>query len=164
MECAAAAAKSLQSCPTLCDPRDGSPRGCPIPGILQARTLEWIAISFSNALKWNVKVKLPSCVWLFETHGLQPTRLLCPWDSPGKSTGVGCHCLLLCGVYFFLNKSTSYLPLCLSLNSFCDETWRTWASLSPKTRYVISMKGPWVQVPIYVAWFYWDDRKRTNFS
>ena len=46
---AAAAAKSLQSCPTLCDPRDGSPPGCPIPGILQARTLEWVAISFSNA-------------------------------------------------------------------------------------------------------------------
>ena len=46
---AAAAAKSLQSCPTLCDPMDGSPPGCPVPGILQARTLEWVAISFSNA-------------------------------------------------------------------------------------------------------------------
>ena len=46
---AAAAAKSLKSCPTLCDPRDGSPRGSPVPGILQARTLEWVAISFSNA-------------------------------------------------------------------------------------------------------------------
>ena len=46
---AAAAAKSLQSCPTLCDPRDGSPPGFPVPGILQARTLEWIAISFSKA-------------------------------------------------------------------------------------------------------------------
>ena len=46
---AAAAAKSLQSCPTLCDPIDGSPPGCPDPGILQARTLEWVAISFSNA-------------------------------------------------------------------------------------------------------------------
>ena len=46
---AAAAAKSLQSCPTLCDPRDGSPLISPIPGILQARTLEWVAISFSNA-------------------------------------------------------------------------------------------------------------------
>ena len=46
---AAAAAKSRQSCPTLCDPRDGSPPGSPVPGILQARTLEWVAISFSNA-------------------------------------------------------------------------------------------------------------------
>ena len=54
---AAAAAKSLQSCPTLCDPIDGSPSGSPVPGILQARTLEWVAISFSNAWKWKVKVK-----------------------------------------------------------------------------------------------------------
>ena len=46
---AAAAAKSLQLCPTLCDPRDSSPPGSPVPGILQARTLEWVAISFSNA-------------------------------------------------------------------------------------------------------------------
>ena len=52
-------AKSLQSCPTLCDPIDGSPPGSPIPGILQARTLEWAAISFSNAWKWKVKVKPP---------------------------------------------------------------------------------------------------------
>ena len=54
---AAAAAKSLQSCPTLCDPMDGSPPGSPVPGILQARTLEWVAIFFSNAWKWKVKVK-----------------------------------------------------------------------------------------------------------
>ena len=53
----AAAAKSLQSCLTLCDPIDGSPPGSPVPGILQARTLEWVAISFSNAWKWRVKVK-----------------------------------------------------------------------------------------------------------
>ena len=64
---AAAAAKSLQSCPTLCDPMDGSPWGSPIPGILQARTLEWVASAFSNAWKWKVKVKSLSCVWLFKT-------------------------------------------------------------------------------------------------
>ena len=64
---AAAAAKSLQSCPTLCDPIDGSPPGSPVPGILQARTLEWVAISFSNAWKWKVKAKSLSCVWLFTT-------------------------------------------------------------------------------------------------
>ena len=51
MQSAAAAAKSLQSCPTLCDPIDGSPPGSPIPGILQARTLEWVAISFSNYMQ-----------------------------------------------------------------------------------------------------------------
>ena len=60
-------AKSLQSCPTLCDPIDGSPPGSPIPGILQARTLGWVAISFSNVWKWKVKVKSLSCVWLFVT-------------------------------------------------------------------------------------------------
>ena len=64
---AAAAAKSLQSCPTLCDPIDGSPPGSPIPGILQARTLEWVAISFSNAWKWKVKVKSLSHVRLVAT-------------------------------------------------------------------------------------------------
>ena len=62
-----AAAKSLQSCPTLCDPIDGSPPGSPVPGILQARTPEWVAISFSNAGKWKVKVKSLSCVWLLAT-------------------------------------------------------------------------------------------------
>ena len=63
----AAAAKSLQSCPTLCDPIDGSPSGSTIPGILQARTLEWAAISFSNAWKWKVKVKSLSRARLFST-------------------------------------------------------------------------------------------------
>ena len=63
----AAAAKLLQSCPTLCDPIDGSPPGSTIPGILQARTLEWVAISFSNAWKWKVKVKSLSRVQLLAT-------------------------------------------------------------------------------------------------
>ena len=60
-------AKSLQSCPTLCDPIDGSPPDSPVPGILQARTLEWAAISFSNAWKWKVKEKSLSRVWLLAT-------------------------------------------------------------------------------------------------
>ena len=68
----AAAAKSLQSCPTLCDPIDGSPPGFPIPGILQARTLEWVAISFSNAWKWKLKVKVKS---------LSRVRLATPWTA-----------------------------------------------------------------------------------
>ena len=138
----AAAAKSLQSWPTLCDPIDGSPLGSSVPEILQARILEWVAISFPNAWKWKVKVKSLSLAWLLATpwtavyqaplsmgfsrqeywsglpllspmqesekwkwshsvvpdpqqpHGLQPTRLLRPWDFPGRNTGVGCHCLL----------------------------------------------------------------------
>ena len=75
---AAAAAKSLQSCLTLCDPIDGSPPGSAVPGILQARTLEWVAISFSNARKWNVKVKLLSRVWLSTT----------PWTAALQSSSV----------------------------------------------------------------------------
>ena len=62
---AVAAAKSLQSCPTLCNPIDSSPPGSPVPGILQARALEWVAISFSNARKWKVKVKSLSRARLF---------------------------------------------------------------------------------------------------
>ena len=64
-------AKSLQSCPTLCNPIDGSPPGSPVPGILQARTLEWVAISFSNAWKWKVKVKSLS--------GIRPSAT--PWTA-----------------------------------------------------------------------------------
>ena len=63
----AAAAKSLQSYPTLCNPIDGSPPGSPVPGILQARTLEWVAISFSNAWEWKAKVKSLSRVRLLAT-------------------------------------------------------------------------------------------------
>ena len=66
-DAAAAAAKSLQSCRTLCDPIDGSPPGSPIPGILQERTVDWVAISFSNAWKWKVKAKSLSHVQLLAT-------------------------------------------------------------------------------------------------
>ena len=69
------AAKSLQSCPTLCNPIDGNPPGSPIPGILQARTLEWVAISFSSAWKWKMKVKSLSHVRLFTT----------PWTAAHQS-------------------------------------------------------------------------------
>ena len=61
------AAESLQSCPTLCNPVDDSPPGSPVPGTLQARTLEWVAIAFSNAWKWKVKVKSLSRVQLLAT-------------------------------------------------------------------------------------------------
>ena len=64
---AAAAAKSLQSCLTLCNRIDGSPPGSPVPGILQARTLEWVTISFTNVWKWKMKVKSLSRVWLLAT-------------------------------------------------------------------------------------------------
>ena len=67
MAAAATAATSLQLCLTLCDPVDGSPPGSPVPGILQARTLEWVAVSFSNAWKWKLKVKSLNRVQLLAT-------------------------------------------------------------------------------------------------
>ena len=83
---AAAAAKSLKSCLTLCDPIDSSPPGSPIPGILQARILEWVAISFSNAWTWKVNMKSLSRVWLSDpmdcslpgssVHGIFQARVL----------------------------------------------------------------------------------------
>ena len=79
---AATAAKSLQSCPTLCDPIDGSPPGSPVPGILQARTLEWVAISFSNAWKWKMKGKLLSHVRLLALSLLDCNiKDWMPWSS-----------------------------------------------------------------------------------
>ena len=91
---AAAAAKSLQSRPTLCNPIDGSPPGSPVPGILQARTQEWVAISFSNASKWKVKVKSLSRVRLFATPWTAAYQAPLSMGFPGKSTGVRCYCLL----------------------------------------------------------------------
>ena len=84
-----AAAKSLQLCLTLCDPIDGSLPGFPIPGILQARTLKWVAISFSNAWKWKVKVKLLSHFRLCSppgssVHGIFQARVL-EWGATAFS-------------------------------------------------------------------------------
>ena len=76
---AGAAAKSLQLCLTLCDPIDGSPLGSTVPGIIQARTLEWVAISFSNEGKWKVKVKSLSRVQLFVT----------PWTTAYQPPSMG---------------------------------------------------------------------------
>ena len=112
---AAAAAMSLQSCLTLCDPIDGSPPGSAIPGILQGRTLEWVAISFSNAWKWKVKVKSFSRVRLLATPRTAAYhKLLRSWDFPGKSTGVGCHCPLclhIWGYRYFSQQSWFQLVL-----------------------------------------------------
>ena len=92
---AAAAAKSLQSCPTLCDPKDGSPPGSPVT-LGFSRQEHWSGLPFPSPMhesgkwKWSRSVASNSS----RPHGLQPTRLLHPWDFPGKSTGVGCHRLL----------------------------------------------------------------------
>ena len=91
---AAAAAKSLQSCLTPCDPIDSSPPGFPFLGF--SRQEHWSGLPFpspvheSGKWKWSLPVMSDS----LQLHGLKPTRLLHPWDFLGKSTGVGCHCLL----------------------------------------------------------------------
>ena len=92
----AAAARSLQSCPTLCDPIGDSPSGSPSLGF--SRQEHWSGLPFPSPMHESEKWK-GSCSVVSDSlrpHGLQPTRLLCPWDFPGKSTGVGCHCLLQC--------------------------------------------------------------------
>ena len=110
---AAAAAKSLQSCLTLCNSRDGSPPGSPVPGILQARTLEWVAISFSNAWKW--KVKSLSRVWPSATD---------PMDCslPGSSIYEIFQARILEWGAIDFSVTTVYIPLnltqCLSLQSW----------------------------------------------
>ena len=91
---AAAAAKSLQLCPTLCDPIDGSPPGSPVPGIIQARTLKWVAISFSNAWKWKVKVKLLSHVQLLATPWTAAYQAPLSMGFSMQEYWSGCHRLL----------------------------------------------------------------------
>ena len=90
----AAAAKSLQSCPTQCDLIDSSPTGSPVPGILQARTLEWVAISFSNAWKWKVKVKSLSHVQLFTTPWTAAYQAPLYVGFSRQEYWSGCHRLL----------------------------------------------------------------------
>ena len=132
----AAAAKSLQSCLTLCDPTDSSPPGSSVPGILQARTLEWVAISSSDAWKWKLKVKSLSCVQLLATPWTVAHQAPPPWDSPGKNTGVGCHFLLQCMkvkiesevAQLCLTLSDPYLlkSVCRSKSNSKKQTWNNW--------------------------------------
>ena len=127
---AAAAAKSLQSCPSLRVPLDSSPPGSPVPGILQARTLQWVAISFSNEWKWKVKVKSLSHVWLFTTpwtaaYQAPPSMGFSrqeywsgvPWPSPSsvQFSSVTQSCPTLCNP---MNFSTPGLPVHQQLPEF----------------------------------------------
>ena len=119
----AATAKSLQSCPTLCDPRDGSPPGSPVPGILQARTLEWVAISFSNAWKWKVSEVAQSCLTLSDprdcsppgssVHGIFQARVL-EWGAIAFS-----HlCLVSCYKWQLLTAHSCTLILRIKRSGF----------------------------------------------
>ena len=105
---AATAAKSLQSCPTLCDPIDGSPPGSSLPGILQTRILEQAAISFSNA-RMHAK-SLQSCLNLCYPMDSSPPGFSVHGDSPGKNTGVGCHFLLSVIFHLQLLQNIGYIP------------------------------------------------------
>ena len=138
-------AKSFQSCPTLCDPIDGSPPGSCVHGILQARVLEWVAVAFTNALKWKVKVKSLSCVWLLATPWTAPTRLLHPWDSPGKSTGVGCHCLLL--LTLFNHKKAWRTDTCYDMDE-SQKHGAQWRKSDPKCH--ISYDSTCMKYPEYI--------------
>ena len=122
---ATAAAKSLQSCPTLCYPIDSSPPGPTIPGILQARTLEWVAISSSNAWKWKVKVKLLSHVRLLATpwtaayqappsigFSRQEYWSGVPLPSPNLSLSMfKCACTCTCACLCSLPNQESSIPI-----------------------------------------------------
>ena len=123
----ATAAKSLQSCLTLCDPIDSSPPDSPVPGILQARTLEWVAISFSNAGKWKVKVKSLSRVCLIicdpmdcslpgsSVHGIFLARVL-EWGAIAFSEGHNNRLL-----YFF--EELSLVPFSCSVVRLFVTPW-----------------------------------------
>ena len=129
----ATAAKSLQSCPTLRNPIDSSPPGFPIPGILQARTLEWVAISFSNEWKWKVKVKSLSRVWLFLTPWTAAYRAPPSMGFSRQEYWSGCHCLLrFITIIPFIPSHLFFIYLLIPLtNTFwgptmcwaCVESW-----------------------------------------
>ena len=104
-------------------PHRWQPTRLPFLGILQARTLEWVAISFSSAWKWKVKWSCSVVSDSSRPHGLQPTRLFCPWDFPGKSTGVGCHCLL--------RPTPGVHPNSCLLSQWCHPTSHVLSSHSP---------------------------------
>ena len=153
---AAAAAKSCQSCLTLCDPIDGSPPGSPVPGSFQARTLEWVAISFSNEWKWKWSLSVVSNSQ--RPHGLQPTRLLRPWNFPGESTRVGRQCLLLMWMGPCLLSTYVSAEVSLSWLTGRNGSWR---SMVPT---LVSKPGTskisWVAFPIWAPWqfprnFHW---------
>ena len=116
-----AAAKLLQSCLTLCDPTDGNPPGSSVPGILQARTLEWVAISFSNAWKWKVRVKSLSRVQLFATPRTAAHQAPPSMGFSSQEYWSGCHFLLLFHSYPMVNLETvSACVFSVSLTSVLD--------------------------------------------
>ena len=188
--CCCCAATSLQSCPTLCDPRDGSPPGSPVPGILQARTLEWVAISFSNAWKWKVKVKSLSHVQLLATPWtaahqaplLQPSyrkRLNGPFGQPNTTKEKNAinqmaqyhnvnplwpmdesHQLLLLWIFSALRRD---LAVSLTFNCVAWHMWLTVLWLVFHWQMVLPFFGhPLFLQPIRIWWLLW--KKMWNYG
>ena len=116
-----------QSCPTLCNLIDCSPPVSFIYGIFQAKILEWVAISFSRRSFWlrdQIHISRCCCCWVasvgsdsVQPHRRQPTRLPCPWDPPGKNTGVDCHFLLPC---MKVKSEREVIQLCPTLSDPMD--------------------------------------------
>ena len=135
-----AAAKSCQSCPTLCDPIDGSPTGSPIPGILQARTLEWVALSFSNAWKWKVKGKSFSRVRLIVT----------PWTAAYQAppsmgfsrqeywSGVPSIKIAIVAKYSHYSMPVNYIPMYIS-----REIYSTYMHMYTSKTYLQNIESIW---------------------
>ena len=134
----AAAAKSLQSCPTLCDPIDGSPPGSSVPGILQARTLEWVALSFSNAWQWKVKVKSLSRAWLLATPWTAAYQAPPSMRFPRQEYWSGWEftCLDLKLHILFRNEDQDLVKASQqAILNFCsvlpELAWELWSQMSP---------------------------------
>ena len=159
---AAAAAKSLQWCPTLCDPIDGRPPGSPTPGILQARTLEWVAFSFSNACKWKVKVKSLSCVRLLATPWTAAYQAPPPigFSSQEYWSGVHLPSLLLYQLqipidWLFHSDSYIFTQFCYSQFFFLfvhQIKFKKFIFLSHLAVYFFSFQS--CPIPIYCNYFY----------
>ena len=122
----AAAAKSLQLCPTLCDPIDGSPLGSPVPGILQIRTLEWVAIAFSNAWKWKVKGKSLSHVRLFTTPRTAAHQAPLSMEFSKQEYWSGCY-IPIKVTSVFSSPFGFCSKLCLRCKSISG-TWGRWTA------------------------------------
>ena len=161
---ATAAAKSLQSCPTLCDPIDGSPLGSSVPGILQARTLEWVAIYFSNAWKWKVKVKSLSRVRLLATPWTAAYQALpsmgisrqeywsgVPLPSPSKGyVNVLNNRSAFHDVTGYVLRSDKIVWSCFRKESIFRDTWNVYGICFNQTN--LGGGGRWVKAEMKLHW------------
>ena len=142
---AAAAAKSLQSCPTLCNPIDGSPPGSPVPGILRARTLEWVATSFSNAWKWKLKGKSLSRVQL----------LAIPWTAAHQAPP---------SMGFSRQEYWSGVPLSLSYSSSNKSTQKFYIVLISDYNLIIPWNCRLLNLDVFIQFTGGRRIKKTEFN